>query len=271
MRITGQREGAQRLALALFGALSWPTSAMAGAWLQPEGAGQVIFGPSLMEARQRFDRRGRARRTDRFVKTENTTLIEYGFRENLTLLLVTRQRTEAFRQDGEDQRGSTTTLGFGARVPLWRQGRFILSAQVSGESGLERTVATALHRFGPRHEVDARLLAGQGFELFGVDAFVEAQVGYRWRSGTFADEARVDLTLGVRPHPQLLLLVQSLNALGLVRTPGSDGRMRQHKLQASAVVSITERWSVQAGVYGSVAARNALRERGVMLNVWRKF
>jgi protein XagA len=164
-----------------------------------------------------------------------------------------------------------SSIGLGARVPLWRRGGFILSAQVSGETGLERTMATALQRFAPRHEVDARVLAGQSFDVLGMDVFVEAQAGYRWRSGRFADEMRGDLTFGIKPLPQLLLLVQSLNTLAVERAPGADGRMRQHKLQVSAVVSFSERWAVQAGVFGSLAGRNALRERGIVLGVWRKF
>jgi protein XagA len=271
MRITGQGIGWRRAALAAGFALISTAPAEAGAWLQPEGEGQIIFNPAIMLARQRFDRRGRALPTDRFIKGENTTQIEYGFRQDLTLQLAARARNEAYLLNGDPQRVVTSTLGFGARMPLWRHDRFILSAQISGESGLERSLPALDRRFGPRHEADARLLAGYGFDLFGHDAFVEAQAGYRWRSGRFADEARLDLAFGVRPVPQLLILLQSFNSLGLTRTPGDDGRLRQHKLQASAVLQLTERWSLQAGAFGSVAGRNALRERGVVLGVWRKF
>lgn len=263
------RTMARRFALML--CLVCPAEARAGAWLQPEGQGQIIFNPSLMVAAQRFDRRGKSLRSDRFIKTESMTLIEYGFRENLTLMLTTRQRGEIPTLDGEPQRVTTSTLGFGARIPLWRQERIVVSAQLSGESGLERSFPGLPRRFGPRHEGDARLLAGLGFDLMGYAGFIEAQAGYRWRSGRHADEARVDLTLGVRPLPQLLVLLQSFNTLGLRRTQGDEGRVRQHKLQASAVLDLTERWSMQAGVFGSVAGRNALKERGVLMGVWRKF
>jgi protein XagA len=271
MLTTGQRHGPGCATLALGLLLSAPLPARAGAWLQPEGEGRIIFNPSVMLARQRFDRRGRALPVDRFVKSEGVTLIEYGARENLTLLLTTRQRNEAFTSAGDPQRVTASTLGVGARMPLWRQDGFILSAQVSGETGFERSMPALDRRFGPRHEADVRLLAGYGVSISGHDIFGEVQAGYRWRSGRFADEARLDLTVGIRPHPRLQLLLQSFNSLGLARTPGDDGRLRQHKLQASAVLDLTERWALQAGIFGSIAGRNALKERGAVVGVWRRF
>ncbi len=61
-----------------------------------EGQGRIIFSPTLTFARQRFDRRGRPAAIDRFVKSESTTVIEYGWREDVTLMLRTRQRIESF-------------------------------------------------------------------------------------------------------------------------------------------------------------------------------
>jgi protein XagA len=271
MRIKWPGNAGRRAVLAAGFALALPAAAEAGAWLQPEGAGQVIFNPSIMLARQRFDRRGRALPADGFVKGENTTLLEFGFRENLTLQLVARARNEAFLLNGEPQRVVTSMLGFGARMPIWRNDAFVLSPLTCAESTKERSLPALDRRFGPRHEADARLLLGYGFQIWGQDSFLEAQAGYRWRSGRFADEARLDLTWGVRPIPQLLILLQSFNGFGLTRVAGDGGRLRQHKLQASAVLQITERWAVQAGVFGSAAGRNALKERGVVLGVWRKF
>jgi protein XagA len=259
------------LALALGFAALCVSPAHAGAWLQPEGQGQIIFSPSVMFAKQRFDRAGRGRPTDRFVKSDNIAQIEYGFRDNLTLLVRTEQRGEAYFLNGDPQRVMTSSIGGGARIALWRQDRFIVSLQATAQSGLERSIPALDRRSGPRNEADARLLVGYGAEVFGMDIFAEAQAGYRWRSGRHADEARLDVTLGVRPLPRFLILLQSFNSLAMQRAPGEDRRLRQHKLQASAVLDLTDTWSVQAGVFGSVAGRNVLKERGVVLGVWRKF
>jgi protein XagA len=264
------RKPTLRMCLAAALSCTAVTEGFAGAWTQPEGAGQIIFNPSLMAASRRFNKRGRPVRTDRFIKSESRTLIEYGFREDLTLKLATRQRVEGFSRGGDPQRVDTSTLGLGARLSLWRGHGIVVSGQVSLESGLERSLPALDRRHGARHEAEGRVLVGHGFKLFERDAFVEAQAGYRWRSGRHADEVLLDATFGLRPHPSVLVLLQSFNTLSLQRANGV-GRTRGHKLQASVVVDLTQRWSVQAGVFASPMGRDTLREKGVMLGVWRKF
>ncbi len=225
-----------------------------------------------MIAGQRFDQRGRPGRIDRFVKQDTGTLVEYGLREDATLLLMLGQRTEALLVDGDPHRVLTSGIGGGARIALWRNDNAVVSLQAAAMTGLERSMPALPRRFGARHEADLRLLAGHGFEIGGVSAFVEAQAGYRWRSTRRGDEVRIDLTLGVRPMPRLLLLLQSLNSVAVQGEGAAPrSRPRQHKLQASAVFDLTETWSVQAGVFASVAGRDSLSERGVHLGLWRKF
>ncbi len=146
---------------------------------------------------------------------------------------------------------STSTLGAGARLALWRGPGFVLSAQLSAESGLERSAPTLDRRFGPRHEAEGRLLLGRAFDLYGLEAFAEAQAGWRWRSGRHADEALLDLTLGVRPMPGLLVLLQSFNALGAGREAQGAGR-------AAAAQAAGERGGGPDGALGG-AGRRVLR------------
>jgi protein XagA len=245
---------------------------VAGAWTLEEGRGQIIFNPSAMVATKRFDRKGTARSTDRFLKQDNQTLVEYGWKQGLTLILHSSQRTESFLLDGADQRVLTTGLGGGAQAEIWRREGIVLSAQFTATPTLERSLPALDRRFGPRTEADARLLAGYSFEIGGWSGFAEAQAGYRWRSGRHADELRLDLTVGIRPVPQVLLLLQAMNAFAIQQGSATTGeRPRQHKLQASVVLDITPTWSLQGGVFTSIAGRDALKERGVMLGVWRKF
>jgi protein XagA len=266
-----RRSGGRRAAAALAATL-WSDAAAAGAWLQPEGRGQIIFNGGVMAAGQRFGRNGRTIRTDRFVKQDSGTLVEYGFRRGVTLLLLASQRIEGFTLGDSTHRVSTNALGGGARVALWRGDSAVVSAQFAAMTGLERSLPALDSRFGPRHEADARVLAGRGFDIGPFPAFIEAQAGYRWRSGRHVDEARLDLTFGVRPFPRLLLLLQSFNAFALQGEGAAPRqRPRQHKLQASAVLDLTDAWSLQAGVFASPAGRSALKERGAVMGVWRKF
>ncbi|MGL4240617.1 MAG: hypothetical protein ACRCTI_05835 [Beijerinckiaceae bacterium] len=248
-----------------------PSPGLAGAWLQPEGQGQIIFNPTVMVSGARFDGRGREQKTDRFVKQDSRTLVEYGLAKDVTLVLQLSNRAEGYPIAGDSQRINTAAIGGGARVALWRSDRMIVSAQVTGSMGYERSLPALDRRFGARSEADARLLAGYSFELGGWPAFVEAQAGYRWRSGRFADEALADVTFGFRPIDRLQILLQSFNAFATQGEDASRRRSRQHKLQLSAVFDVTENWSVQAGLFASVAGRNALREQGVLLGLWRKF
>jgi protein XagA len=253
-------------------ALSAAGPACAGAWLQPEGRGQIIFSPSAMVAAQRFDRRGRVARTDRFVKQDTQTTVEYGAQRGLTLMLGLGTRTEAYPLPGAVQRVMTSSFSGGARLRLWEEGGAVVSAQVRASTGFERSLPGLERRFGARHEADIRLLAGYSFEIGGLPAFVEAQAGYRWRSGARGDEAVADLAVGLRPTPRLQVIAQ-LFAVAALQGDGYGAaiRPRHAKAQISAVFDLTETWSVQAGAFASVAGREALREQGALIAIWRRF
>ncbi len=103
-------------------------------------------------------------------------------------------------------------------------------------------------------EAELRILAGHGFTVAGMPAFAELQAGFRWRGDRNADELTLDATLGVRPWPRLLLLLQSFNAMAVERERRFGGvQARRHMLQPSLVWEFREGWSLQAGVFASVA------------------
>ena len=85
-----------------------------------------------------------------------------------------------------------------------------------------------------------RLQALRGFEAFGLPWFIEAQLGYRTR-GQSGDELRADLTLGLRPRPDLLLMAQSFSAF----TPGAvaSGGYAAQKFELSGVYDLARDWS----------------------------
>ncbi len=115
-------------------------------------------------------------------------------------------------------------LGGGARVALLRSEGFILTAQANAARSMERGVPALERSYWPRAEVDARMLAGYNFQLGALPAFVEAQAGYRWRNGRHADDVRADVTIGVRAHERLQILLQSFNAIAVQRLAGTDAR-----------------------------------------------
>ena len=104
-----------------------------------------------------------------------------------------------------------------------------------------------------------------------MSAFIDAQVGYRWRGGRNIDEIRFDLTFGIRPRPDFLVLLQSFNAQGVTGNKRFDeGSHRSHKMQISAVYDLSPIWAVQAGAFTSIHGANSLREKGAIVALWRK-
>ncbi len=267
-----QKQWLCRFVVAMTGLVLVPPHANAGAWLAEQGRGQIIFSSGLTDATQRFDTKGKALRTDRFIKQEGVTTIEYGLHERLTLVGALGSQRSLFLVDNAQAQISGYSGTAGLRTSLWQGSGAVLSTQATLTGRTERALPSDLRRMEPRLEADLRLLAGYGFAMGKISGFGEIQAGYRWRADGHADELRLDATLGIRPVPFVLLLVQSLNTIALSR----DRRFampapRQHKVQLSAVADITERMSVQIGIFGSVRGRESLKERGAILAVWRKF
>ncbi|MGL4637599.1 MAG: hypothetical protein ACRCWF_16565 [Beijerinckiaceae bacterium] len=246
--------------------------AKAGAWLVETGRGQIIFSSSLTDSTQRFDRKGKPRRTDRFSKQEGLTLIEYGLHERITVIGALGTQRSMFLVDDSVAQVNLYAGTAGLRTLLWQGSGAVLSAQGTFTARAERATPSDIRKMEPRTEADLRLLAGYGFAFGEMTGFAEVQSGYRWHSSGRASEFRLDATLGFRPFPTVLLLAQSFNTIALTR----DSRFampapRQHKIQLAGVVDITQRMSVQLGVFTSIRGRESLKERGAMMAVWRKF
>jgi hypothetical protein len=104
-----------------------------------------------------------------------------------------------------------------------------------------------------------------------MNAFVNAELGYRFRFDDPPHEVRADFTFGIRPNPKLLLLAQSFNTVSDGSADGVFVDGTEHKIQFSVVWSLDDVWSLQLGSTATVMGENSLRERGVVAAVWRKF
>jgi protein XagA len=115
--------------------------------------------------------------------------------------------------------------------------------------------------------LELRGQAGRSIDILGMESFVDAEAAYRFYAGNQPGEWRLDLTMGARPVPNLLLMLQSFTSI----TNGSSkfGHVSWTKLQPSFVYNITPQWSVQIGGFVTVAGVNAGRELGPML--WYRF
>lgn len=254
--------------------------ALAGAWTRPAGEGLVIFSNEFSGGSRRFDDSGRLRAANRFSKFESRTRAETGVIEGTTLIVATRiGRASSLPPDhlltlqnlGQLERWNGIAAGI--RQRLWHGDNWTTSVEVIGElirSKRQDELGQTLGLTLPRRQIEMRIAAGYGFELGNMPAFVDANIGYRHRSDRLPADLLAGLSFGIRPHPRLLLMAQAFGELGLKTstTPQPASRL---KLQASAVVEIWGKHSLQVSGTITPIGRNTIAERSVAVAIWRKF
>jgi hypothetical protein len=262
-----QARGAILLALA--GGLTGGP-ARAGAWLLAPGEGHVVASAGFSQGERYFDEKGKLIPQANYRKFELPVFIEYGVSERVTVIVSpSLLRLDVVSEPPSSFQGPGYT-DLGGRLRLWAGGTQVLSLQATARlPGATRADGPAsLGWTGP--EVDMRLLWGRSFELWSWPAFVDAQVGYRTRGGGPADEIRLDLTLGARPHPRWLVLLQSFSAASVGEASPPFRMGQSHKVAVSAAYTIG-RFTLQAGGIATIAGQNALRERGFITALWFRF
>lgn len=270
MRFMAHGVGVACLSLALC-AGAWLRSACAGAFLPGPGQGQLILSASFSRANQDYDAAGQKRRRAPFRKAEAQAYAEYGLTEWAALIVSPSLLYFRAPQSKPSSYIGLSESEFGARFRLLAFGPAIVSAQATLRTGGE-TLGTGNRTLLGQGELrgDARLLAGYGFQLFGLNGFVDAQAGYRTSLRRVGAEWRADLTLGLRPAERLLLLAQAFSSFSRregVRTPARQ----LHKLQFSAVYDVTAAVALQLGVFTTAGGRNAPLENGVVSAIWLRF
>jgi protein XagA len=250
-------------------ALSVSTAAFAGAWPQDKGHGLVIVTASGSDSTKGYDANANTVDIADYKKREASALIEYGLTDDVTLIAQ-----PSFRHVSVQGGSTSDGLGYtdlGARVLVGRSTHSVFSLQATGRIPGVRRQDSLAQVGSTGGETDLRALGGTSFKIGKADAFLEAQGAYRFRFGAPPNEMHADLTFGVRPVPRFLLLAQSFNTWSDGRGQGVFDRYRYHNVQASAVLDLDRHWSIQAGGMGTAGGKNALRERGLLFGLWRKF
>lgn len=256
-----------------------PRGAAAGAWTLPAGEGLAILGAEGKVATEAFTASGRLRPRSNFTKAELSAYFEYGLVDRLTVMVAPRFEHIDIAPPFPATRTGFSHTEIGAR---WNVARFDPSAAGLWQGSVFSLQATArlpgavedddpLAGAAALPEYDARILSGVAFAVAGWTGFLDLASGFRLRDGPPPSEARLDLTLGLRPRPDVTLMAQAF----LVETvePGTrlypaGGYLRA---QFSTVVDLGPRWAVQFGGNTVIAGRNALREQGLLVAVWHRF
>ena len=247
-------------------------SAIAGAFPRAEKESQIISTWLFNGSSVAFNAQGLLIPVTRYRVHEWSTLLEYGYDSETTLIFKTAlQRVESAWL------GPSSVSGFGhveagllRRLAVYKDVSFSLQGLVRIPGSFDRRFA--LDKPG---QAEARLAVGTPFSFFPdgfltIKGFVETSGAWVRRSGAMPDEFRVDATLGLQSSERVMVLYQLFSAWGLQKSPWG-GRPNSHKAQTSIVYSLTPDWRLQAGFFASFAGAHARYERGYLTALWRRF
>jgi protein XagA len=243
--------------------------AWGGAWLLAPGDGQAIVYSAFSDSARAFDAYGNLIPVRQYKKFELGTYIEYGLTDWLTLVVAPAYDRIRNPPPGQSYNGIGESAA-AAKVRIFQNENSIISFQ-AGVRSPGASLADSLGPFQVRRaaSLELRGLAGRSIDILGMDSFVDAEAAYRFYAGNQPGEFLLDLTIGTRPFPNLLLMLQSFTSI----TNGSSkfGHVSWTKLQPSFVYNLNPQWSIQIGGFLTVAGVNAGRELGPMLGIWYKF
>ena len=247
------------------------SGARGGAFNEPQGHGVVIVQGLFDTGDRVFDRTGKLVRSAPYTKREGSVYVQYGITDWL-MLIVKPDVVSSFVRGGTP--GYYTGFGTseaGAQVQLPSYGPYTFALQGTFHlPAADRPRNPALVGNTTR-DTDGRVLVGTVFTLGSWPGFLDLQAGYRVRGALSPNEIHVDLTGGVRPLPDVLLMMQSSTTVPTQAGASLYPRTTFSNLEGSVVYDFNDHCSLQVGVFGTVFGRNALQERGIDTAIWYRF
>lgn len=244
-----------------------PGDSRAGAWLTEASRTQLIFTAKALDVRRQFIGDGSTIRTGRFIKQEIKIEAEHGLNRDFALLAGVRGVGARLPPEAGTMYVGVAAIRAGAKARLWSNADAVISLQGWAEASRSLSYPERIKSWSGPVEGEIRLNGGLSGGSRGWPIFLEAQLAYRWR-GSWPNEAHLDLTAGVYASPRVLFLLQSFNAVAVTQLDGT--RLRRHKLQPSVVYAFSDSFSLQLGVFATVAGANVGRERGALISLWYK-
>ena len=244
--------------------------ALAGAWTQKAGEGQLISQATYYTASGGFDGNGLPLSGDLFTKAELSFYIEYGLTDQWTI--GAQPRLQYIRSAGpgfDAERFASGDWDFFLRRQVVRKGRYAVSAQGLLKVGEAYSMRSPASGNGAQ-EVEARVAFGRsiGRSWLG-EGFVDVAPALRWRSGGYADQVRLDGTLGwtvPRMKGQVLAEVHNTFGVGVGKADYDLTRV-----QITHVRPVWRRLSAQIGGYREIAGRGIAQGNGAILGFWFEF
>lgn len=258
----------------LVAAMAAGAPAEAGAWPMAAGDALLILPFSTTRADDAYDSVGKVVRHSEYRKAEIAPYLEYGLTGNLTLvssLALTRDSTNYFGVKFTQQ--SISRVELGARVDLgeWQETRFALQGLA-----VRHGATAGDDPFSSRRgDIDGEmgLFMGRNFTLFGMEGFTDTYGAYRYRPAGRPGEARLNVTIGVKPLAETMLMVksESFASIGKVGIENAVQRVAASKVGLSVVQQVYKDVSLELGAMRTVAGQNSLRETTLTLGLWYRF
>ena len=256
--------------ICLFGYIQ---NSFAGAWLLDKGESQLISS-FIIDRAQRSYGPDFPVSDPEFFKAESLLYIERGWRPKINLIGSFAVQNVSFKSGDE----RNDFQGFGAisaglRYQIKKTHRDVLSAEIHGIviGGGEEIPDGDLGR--GNLAVESRLLYGRGFDLLGRHAFIDQQIGYRFRTSNI-NLFLSDTTLGVNVTPKILMLIQGFynqNQGDLTNNEDIIFPNKAYKLQTSLVYKVNEKYRLQAGGFKTIFGENIIDEEALLFGGWTKF
>lgn len=249
--------GKKALCLAVF---LLPAEAQAGAWLQQAGHGQAIAAYSYYHTSSFFDSDSLKHKSPDFNKHGLTPYFEYGASENLTF----GGSFEASRINGEY---SLSYMDVFTRASLGRYGNTVFSLQPGIHFPISQE--NELNPEGGSASPELRLMAGHYFKIAGKEAFIDSAAWIRKKFNGLSDQLGGDLTFGIRPMENLLIMPQAFQTISVKNENPGDYNLT--RIQLSGVYKLSGSAALQLGVFRNVLGENTGAGNGALLGVWYGF
>lgn len=260
----------------MIAAVSFCAQAQAGAWPQDEGRWLLVNQFTYIDSPSNgYNSQGRPDGHGTLQQFEFSPYIEYGITEDWTLGLQPRFQY-ADLSEPAGQKGGGTNVGLAevnlfARYTIYKWDYDVLSVQ--GMFGAPGSAGGGQPQVAnPWPEYEARVLYGHSFDVTDdVSGFLDTELAYRLEGGHNADQLHWDTTLGIRPDPDWLLMLQFNATFGLGNNTGNGSHYNQYRLQAGVGTRIAdETWLVLAAFH-DLGGNNVALGTGAVLSIWTRF
>lgn len=248
------------LAAGLIGGALIAGAASAGAWTRPAGEGFTS---------QTFRYFKTTGGETPFERASLTAYAEYGLFERIT---VGGELDQGARLD-EAMRGQQTGRAAAfVRGRIWSDDAgYVASIQLGGSTPLSGFVSPAAPGGDESDEFEGQIMVGRGFVSDYGNGWAETSLGFSHFTGPRADEAKLDLTLGLRPDENWIALAQMFATFGLQNNAFGGTDFDTVKVQLSIGRKLFGDKTFLLNVARDIHTRNTDPGLEISISVWSSF